>query len=694
MGLPALRSQPHTGTEQSSHVRDANESLNGFPSQRSATTSLRAIIESVFDAGEDRVIYELPADDPHGDEDGQSITAGTGVAVAVACAHAFARLGRSQFVVLVADGASWQREFASEISGLLGVRQRFVILLPAVDADAGTAAQLSFAGWRVADCRGRSTARVIAKTLVEARFDQRPTLIGLDADVIAAAQQTVIVRSPSSANSPEVAAADTDGTTMVVHELQERAAADPRLVPIVVTDHTAWQPLARFGNSEQSPNPRRVERELSIAAALSDSGCRPVIVMEQALLGANREAVQRTLSRPRFRGTFVVPGSEWSIRESMVWPAAVEQHVLPSRVDSAEIGRVVSACLSAKQSSVLLLPRKPVVGISPPPESPSIGTGFGGSPRNQGDGEPHVERAIPFAVSAQSAQSDQQEIEHKRLRLEALRWVQDYDRVGHRNLYLWRWCLHGIELTTFPGIPDGQLTHLHDTKLLSVILCVLFDDVADRNGRKELLESLIQSAGSQPPEPAGILDRAEREYVEVTRRLWLEYEARVRQYPQYSVYERLWRFDLLQFLNTMRYAHLVNSQPGLLNLAEHDVYTPHNMLMVSFSTLDLMCVAHFHTAELGSLREAMWHAQSMGRIGNVLSTWRRELAEADQSSGMFGDDSSLSMSSKEQLLLEKWRWHRSRCHAAAERVASIDLNSVLNGHDRFFDMHLASSGRI
>ncbi|MBL8848476.1 MAG: hypothetical protein JNG89_02285, partial [Planctomycetaceae bacterium] len=524
-----------------------------------------------------------------------------------------------------------------------------------------------------------------------------PTLIGLDADVIATAQQAIIVRPPTSADPSDIAASETDAAAIVAQELQERAAADPRLVPIVVTDHSAWQSLARFATAESALNPRRVERELLIAVALSESGCRPVIVIDEAQLGSNREAVQRCLSRPQFCATFIVPGAEWSIPDSLVWPADVEQHVLPSRVSAAGVARMMSACLSSERPAVLYLPQRRVVAISPPPESNVVGSVFGGEGGSRGDrdaGAPQCERAIPFAVSAQSAQSDQQEIEHKRLRLEALRWVQDYDRVGHRNLYLWRWCLHGIELTTFPGVPAEHLTHLHDTKLLSVILCVLFDDVADRNGRTELLESLIQSAGSQAPDPAAMLDRAEREYVAVTRRLWTEYEARVRQYPQYPVYERLWRFDLLQFLNTMRYAHLVNSQPGLLNLAEHDVYTPHNMLMVSFSTLDLMCVAHFHTAELGSLREAMWHAQSMGRIGNVLSTWRRELAEADQSSGMFGHDSSLSLSSKEQLLLEKWRWHRSRCHAAAQRVASIDLNPVLNGHDRFFDMHLASSGRI
>lgn len=672
MGLPALRLTQDL-PDRKAGDRVAQQSTNRISSRRQS--SLRAIIESVFDPDVDRVVYELPAD-RHREDDGHVVPAGSGLAVAAAYAEALARSGSTQFVVLVADGASWQREHAAQLRSVSGVRERFVILAPADEDGSISVSQLPSAGWRLTDLSGRSTARIIAKSLVEARYDRQPTLLCLDSEVIKSVQREIIAERPQSP-SEEAAVSEAEATAIVAKELEERAAADSKVIPVVLTDHPAWQPLARFAAAQPAATAERLQRGLSIASAIANSGCRPVVVIDEAQLGGQRDALRKCLSRSRFRGTIIVSGAEWSMREPHIWPAKAEQHVFPSQFRPADVGRILSTCLTAERPAVLFLPRKPVVSADTAVDAKST-----------------TEVRIPFAVSAQSAQSDQQEIEHKRLRLEALRWVQDYDRVGHRNLYLWRWCLHGIELTTFPGVPEEHLTHLHDTKLLSVILCVLFDDVADRNGRTELLETLIQSAGSRQLDTGAILNVAEREYVDVTQRLWLEYESRVRQYPKYTVYERLWRFDLLQFLNTMRYAHLVNSQPGLMNLAEHDVYTPHNMLMVSFSTLDLMCVAHFHTAELGSLREVMWHAQSMGRIGNVLSTWRRELAEADQSSGMFGQDSSLSMSSKEQLLLEKWRWHRSRCHAAAQRVASIDLLPVLTGHDRFFDMHLASSGRI
>jgi hypothetical protein len=250
--------------------------------------------------------------------------------------------------------------------------------------------------------------------------------------------------------------------------------------------------------------------------------------------------------------------------------------------------------------------------------------------------------------------------------------------------------------------------------MLSIVLCVLLDDVADQHGSTHLLDTLLEmTCWGVSRSPHG-LSPVQKRHARITRDMWAEYQARIVAYPCYKTFEPVLRFDLLQFFNTMRYSHLVNGRPYLLNMVEHDLYTSHNMMMVSFSTLDLMCGPGFPQTEVGTLREAIWHAQCMGRIGNLLSTWRRELANRDFTSGVFarammegdltleeledGDldelEATIRNKGHEAYFFGKWLEHRERCHARAKRITSLDLRAVLEAHDRFFAMHMGSQGLI
>jgi hypothetical protein len=306
------------------------------------------------------------------------------------------------------------------------------------------------------------------------------------------------------------------------------------------------------------------------------------------------------------------------------------------------------------------------------------------------------------------------QVDSRQLSADVRRWVDAYETVGSRDLHLWKWCAHGVELTTLPCVAPELRAHVCDTKVLSIVLCVLLDDVADQHGNSGLLDALLELTCWEIQRPLGQLSAAERRHAELTRALWAEYLARIAGYPAHAAFEPVLRFDLAQFFNTMRYSHLVNGRPYLLNMAEHDLYTSHNMMMVSFATLDLMCSPGFPPREVGLLREAIWHAQMMGRIGNLLSTWRRELVDRDFTSGVFaravmeGDLSleELKRGAAERLeevvrrkgheayFYAKWLEHREQLHRRAGRIRSVDLRCVLDGHDRFLEMHLGSQGLI
>lgn len=292
------------------------------------------------------------------------------------------------------------------------------------------------------------------------------------------------------------------------------------------------------------------------------------------------------------------------------------------------------------------------------------------------------------------------------------RWVEEYSSVGDRQAYLWKWCCCGVEVTTLPCVQPGMRPQLCDTKVLGVMLDVLLDDVADRRGDATLLEHLLEIPYGRPGADLWDFSPQDRAYVRFTERVWGEIRQRVREYPRFQQYAELLRYDYLQLINTMRYSHLLNADPALLNLAEHDLYLPHNMHMMISATIDLMCSPTFDRAELGLLREAAWHAQCMGRIGNLITTWQRELGEGDYTSGVFasavsrgslslqdlmaGDkrriETAIQQGDHETRFLRRWRKHRRRLISIGKKLRSVDLRPLAEGLQRLICLHLGSRG--
>ena len=291
-------------------------------------------------------------------------------------------------------------------------------------------------------------------------------------------------------------------------------------------------------------------------------------------------------------------------------------------------------------------------------------------------------------------------------------WVDDYSRVGGRDVYLWRWCLHGLRLTSLSCVAPELRGDLCDTKLLAVMYGVMLDDVADKGGEEHFLTELTKIISGAPPRGFSKFSRAQQEYARFTSSLWLNFERRLKGSPCYTDYEELLAYDHQQILNTMSYSCMVNRHPAMLNVQEHDLYLPHNMQMMSFATMDLMCSPDFDRRELGKLREVIWHAQSMGRIGNLISTWQREIGDRDFTSGVFaralceGDltledlrsatprtiETAIRRGGHELYFLRKWEAHRESIRLMSHSIRSVDVNALLVALQRLIHMELSSRG--
>jgi hypothetical protein len=104
----------------------------------------------------------------------------------------------------------------------------------------------------------------------------------------------------------------------------------------------------------------------------------------------------------------------------------------------------------------------------------------------------------------------------------------------------------------------------------------------------------------------------------------------------------------------------------------------------------------------------------MGRIGNLLSTWHREVAVGDFTSGVFARAVALGELSVEELQAgdskqiesaidenehfdyyrRRWNYHRQCLKARAGDIHSAAMEPLIEGHDRFFAMHMGSTGLI
>jgi hypothetical protein len=292
-------------------------------------------------------------------------------------------------------------------------------------------------------------------------------------------------------------------------------------------------------------------------------------------------------------------------------------------------------------------------------------------------------------------------------------WVEGYAQVGHRDPFLWTWARRGVEITRLTCVEPSLEDEVGDTKVLGVMLDVMLDDVADHQKDLAFLEHLLNLLETGGQELSGSLLPNQRAYARFTIDIWNEIQRRVRAFPRHAEFAELLQFDYRQLFNVMRFSRLMNEYPEMFNLVEHDLYLPHNMHMMVSSTMDMMCSPRFDRSEMGAVREAVWKGQCMGRIGNMTTTWQREIGEDDFTSGVFaralacGDlkvtdlwsgnreyiESVIRGRKHEEHFLERWQTYRREILALASRCRSVDLNQLVDGLQKLICLHLGSRGK-
>ena len=680
---------------------------------------LAALLEAVFDPRRHKVLYEsdAPAEDS-GCGGRVLVRTGAGLWAALGWLDARRLLNQDHWTVLATISPSWPAELRRGLRRLELVERRLLLIVPSVTtadrstqaAQAPAAAALRGAGWQVVDLSRSGSNRELALQLLSVRDNDTPTLLILPPDRMAT------MWTAADATPPAVAGSGTPRSRQVIGiiaALRDAMAHDERLTAVIECSDPVWSPLVEEHPSRSLRlGPGELGDAVPWCAALSNAGCHPVLVTGERSCMAERRSLERELGRRGLRVTIVVLGESAAEQPEFMPLPRIDSRLLSVEATAQESSAVLRECLRSPHPSLLYVPFRPVQSALPAADGSEEADGEPARsvevrPRSPGEAGGAAARGSVW----RPARPESRQIRTFQFSEFELEWIRGYRRVGRRDLYLWRWTGCALDWLTLSCVEPALRRNVCETKFLAAMFNVLLDDLIDERHDAEAMRDVMRLMSDEAA-AADVVGRLGR-YGQFTRTVWEEIWKRAAEYPRFSEFRRLLLYDFRQLGNTVDYSELLFRHPSIINQTEHDLYSPHGMMVACAATLDLMCSPQFDVVDLGRLREVLWHANSMARIGNLMNTWEREIGDDDFSSGVFAhavsqgwlkpDDLSsanrvqieaaIRDSGGEREYEERWNRHRERLLAISDRIRSVSVSSLAEGLDRLFASEQVSRGK-
>jgi hypothetical protein len=295
------------------------------------------------------------------------------------------------------------------------------------------------------------------------------------------------------------------------------------------------------------------------------------------------------------------------------------------------------------------------------------------------------------------------------------KFADRYDRVvGHRDRFLWKWIHNLFDEFTLSSVPRDVLDDVREQKTLLTMFITTLDDLAERSDRSGSFDR-SRWIPFEDDSDYQYGTEADRELIEFLCELWKSIETGIERAPRYAEFVDVFEYDLRQTINAMEYARVLNTNPAMANRTETDQYDAYNMSMFPYACVDLMYSPSFDRRDLGALRSLLCDLQQMARIGNWVTTWERELAEGDFSSGIVvcairrgvitaseakGADPStvdrlidrIKSHGIESEFLREWEIRHKAVRKRTAELHSVDGEAIVDGLETVMNHHLASDG--
>lgn len=296
--------------------------------------------------------------------------------------------------------------------------------------------------------------------------------------------------------------------------------------------------------------------------------------------------------------------------------------------------------------------------------------------------------------------------------------VDEYQQFkSARPPFMWKWVHRLAPHNTLPCVDRAFTDRVPIDKTITILFITMLDDVLEKHQDRATFDELAKIPYEEQY-PDVTRDAVDTEYVEFAEHVWETLLDRIERAPKYEAYEDLFRYDVKQAVTSIEYSDIAIRRPDLVTMTDLERYESHNMVMFAYADIDLMHSSIDARDELSTLREAIWTAQLMARIGNWVSTWERELREGDFSSGpvVYALDNDIIARSElvrandgdselrdelvkrikdhgvEKELLLQWEQHYYRLRGYNDDLSEMDLGPFIEGTEEVLRYHLASTG--
>ena len=290
------------------------------------------------------------------------------------------------------------------------------------------------------------------------------------------------------------------------------------------------------------------------------------------------------------------------------------------------------------------------------------------------------------------------------------KFAEEYKQMyGKRSDFLWKWLgvVYRDTGVTLSTVNTKYLDSITDTKIIFTMLFSILDDVSEfyKDGElmEELLEIICENNSTNPYK-----NRKTAHF----KKLWNHFNKEIQKLPRYDDFKDMFNYDLKQMVNSVRFSYLMNEKPQYMNLQEMEFYGSFNMIVFLLNGIDLMASPDFDEKELTHMRTVFWNAQQMARIGNWLSTWKREVEEDDVCSGVFAyalsknvitvDDlnnmkgdkiiKKIENSDMQDYFINTWQDKFDNIKDLKSSIKSVDMNQYIKGLETLIKLHMASEG--